>query len=215
MTEIFWTWVAAFFTLSIFSFLYRDNPFYKLAEHIYVGSSAAFWFIYLWYFDVKPKLWDAWKMNVGIEKWILLIPAFLSFLMLLRFIPPLSWLSRWPIAFIVGMGAGLGITGYLQGYLVPQVHATLLPLWEPIYKGFLLNVGHSLNNIILVVGTLTTLVYFFFSKEHKGGIGVLARIGITFIMIAFGASFGYTVMARVSLLIGRVFFLLHNWLHLI
>jgi hypothetical protein len=34
-------------------------------------------------------------------------------------------------------------------------------------------------------------------------------------MIAFGASFGYTVMARVSLLIARVQFLLRDWLHIL
>ena len=34
-------WVAAFFTLAIFSFLYRDNPFYKFAEATVVGVSAA------------------------------------------------------------------------------------------------------------------------------------------------------------------------------
>ena len=34
---------AAFLTLAIFSFLYKDNPFYKFAEHLFVGVSAAFW----------------------------------------------------------------------------------------------------------------------------------------------------------------------------
>jgi hypothetical protein len=33
-------------------------------------------------------------------------------------------------------------------------------------------------------------------------------------MVAFGAAFGYTVMARISLLIGRMQFLLGDWLHL-
>ncbi len=211
MADIIWTWVGAGLTLAIFSFLYRDNPFYKFAEHIYVGSSAAFWFIYLWYFDVKPKLWEAWQINVGLEKWILLVPATLSLFMLCRFIRPIAWISRWAIAFTVGMGAGLGITGFLVGYLVPQVQATFLPLW--VEKGsFLSSLLYSLNNIILVVGTITTILYFYFSKEHKGLLGGAARVGITFIMIAFGASFGYTVMARVSLLIGRIYFLLHNWL---
>jgi hypothetical protein len=32
-------------------------------------------------------------------------------------------------------------------------------------------------------------------------------VGIWVLMVAFGASFGYTVMARISLLIGRVEFL--------
>jgi hypothetical protein len=63
-----------------------------------------------------------------------------------------------------------------------------------------------------VVGLLTTLVFFFFSKEHKGALGGSARIGIYFLMVSFGASYGYTVMARVSLLIGRVMFLLRDWL---
>jgi hypothetical protein len=60
-----------------------------------------------------------------------------------------------------------------------------------------------------------TVAYFYFSREHKGFLGVLSRIGILFIMVAFGASFGYTVMARISLLIGRVDFLFADWLHLV
>ncbi len=206
--DLLFTWIAAGLTLAIFSFLYRDNPFYKFAEHIYVGSAAAYWFIYLWFFDVKPKLIDAWISNTGFERYILIVPAFLSFLMLLRFIPKVAWLSRWAIAFTVGMGAGLGITGAIQGYIVPQVKAGMLPLWTGQW-------GTSLNYIILVVSTVTTLVYFFFSKEHKGGLGFLAKVGIMFIMIAFGASFGSTIMARISLLIGRLYFLFHDWLHLV
>ena len=39
----FWVTFAAFLTLAIMSFLYRDNPFYKFAEHLFVGVSAAYW----------------------------------------------------------------------------------------------------------------------------------------------------------------------------
>lgn len=208
MMDTLFLWIAAFLTLSIFSFLYRDNPFYKIAEHIYVGTAAAYWFIYLYFFDIKPKLIDAWILNVGLERYILLVPGFLSLLMLLRFIPPLAWLSRWAIAFTVGMAAGLGITGSIQGYIVPQLKASILPLWT----GELFS---TVNNLILVFSTLTVLIYFFFSLPHKGGMKILARIGITFIMIAFGASFGSTIMARISLLIGRIYFLLSDWLKLI
>jgi len=59
------------------------------------------------------------------------------------------------------------------------------------------------------------LIYFFFSKEHKGALGGVAKLGIWFLMVAFGASFGYTVMGRVSLLIGRMTFMLRDWLHVI
>ena len=69
-----------------------------------------------------------------------------------------------------------------------------------------------LLTIIIVLGVLSTLIYFYFSHEHVGLLGVTAKIGIWFIMIAFGAHFGYTVMGRVSLLIGRVQFLINDWI---
>ena len=69
--------------------------------------------------------------------------------------------------------------------------------------------------MILVFGTVCALIYFFFSVPHRGPIGGMATAGIWIMMIGFGASFGYTVMARLSLLIGRVLFLLKDWLGLI
>jgi hypothetical protein len=201
------TWLAGFLTLAIFSFLYKDNPFYKLAEHLYVGVSAGYWLIYVAFFDVYPMLIQGFQNETGIEKWILLIPAALGVIMLSRWFPKTAWLSRWPIAFTVGVGAGLGITANIQGYVVPQVQATLLPLTG-------MNVV-SINNLILVVGVVATILYFYFSKPHKGVLGWAARVGIVFIMISFGASFGYTLMARISLLIGRLYFLLSDLLHII
>ncbi|GAI60092.1 unnamed protein product, partial [marine sediment metagenome] len=35
-------WIAAILTLSIYSFLYRDNIFYKFAEHLFVGVSVGY-----------------------------------------------------------------------------------------------------------------------------------------------------------------------------
>ena len=200
--DIIGTWIAATLTIAILSFLYRDNPLYKFAEHLYVGISAGFWVIYTWAFDVKPMLVDRFIQETGIEKWILVIPAVLGIIMLSRWIPKYAWISRIPISFTVGIAAGLGITASLQGFIIPQIQATLLPLT-------------SINNILIVIGVITTLFYFYFSREHKGILGTSSRLGIIFIMVAFGASFGYTVMARISLLIGRVYFLLHDWLHIL
>lgn len=200
--NIFGTWIAAGLTLAIFSFLYRDNPFYKFAEHLYVGVSAGFGVIYVWAFDLKPMLIDRFISEHGVERWILLVPAILGIMMLSRWISKLGYLSRLPIAFTVGIGAGLGITGSVQGFLLPQMQATLLPLT-------------TVNNILLVIGVITTIMYFYFSREFKGTSNLILRVAIVFIMVSFGASFGYTVMARISLLIGRIFFLLSDWLHII
>jgi hypothetical protein len=86
--------------------------------------------------------------------------------------------------------------------LLPQISDTLRPLV-------------NVNNIVVFVGCITTLFYFYFSREHTGALGAVSRIGIIFIMIGFGASFGYTVMSRISLLIGRFYFLFHDWLPII
>lgn len=204
--DIIGTWIAATLTIAIFSFLYKDNPLYRAAEHIYVGISAGFAVIYAWAFDVYPMLVDTFKTNLNarnyLEAYILILPALLGIIMLLRSIPKLVWLSRWPISFTIGIGAGLGLIASVQGYLLPQISDTLRPLI-------------NLNNAVIYIGVITTLTYFYFSKEHKGLLGALSRIGIVFIMVAFGASFGYTVMARVSLLIGRFYFLFHDWVPII
>lgn len=194
-------WIAAGLTLFIYSFLYKDNPFYKFAEHLYVGITAGYWLIYTWAYTIQPMLLDPIIKN---KEFILIIPAFFGIIMLTRWFPSISWLSRWSIAFTVGIGAGLGVTGSIQGFILPQMKSTILPLTGFNFATF--------NNLLIVFGVITTLVYFYFSKEHKGLLGKGAKIGMTFIMIAFGASFGYTVMARISLLIGRIYFLIFDWL---
>jgi hypothetical protein len=73
----------------------------------------------------------------------------------------------------------------------------------------------SINNFLILLGVVSVLIYFFFSLEHKGVIGGVSKIGVWFLMIAFGASFGFTVMARMSLLIGRIQFLIRDWLGII
>jgi hypothetical protein len=70
-------------------------------------------------------------------------------------------------------------------------------------------------NWIIFLGVFCGLIYFYFSKEHKGAFGFASRIGVWILMITFGASFGYTVMGRISLLVGRLTFLFHDWLGLI
>jgi hypothetical protein len=197
--EFFGISVAAFFTLSLYSFLYKDNPFYKIAEHIFAGISAGYYVGLVWHSVIKQQLWlPLFREN----RFLLIIPALFGILMFARFIPRLSWLSRLSLAFVIGNTAGITIIQQLHGMVLPQVRSTFL------------NVA-TFTGIVMVVGVISTLIYFYFSKEHKGALGLVAQIGIWFIMISFGASFGYTVMARVSLLIGRAQFLLTNWLHII
>jgi hypothetical protein len=200
--EIIQIWVAAFFTLAIFSFLYRDNPFYKLAEHIFAGLSAGYYVGLVWDTVIIQRLWD--PMVAG--SWWLFIPGALGVLMFARLSPRHSWLSRISLAFVMGNTAGVFLISQLHGIVLPQMRTTMLALGGT--DGF----SSALLAIVIVVGTISTLIYFYFSKEHEGLLGATAKVGIWFIMVSFGASFGYTVMARISLLIGRVYFLANEWL---
>ncbi|MBN1593109.1 MAG: hypothetical protein JW941_07690 [Candidatus Coatesbacteria bacterium] len=211
--EAFWTWVAAFLTLCIFSFLYKDNPFYKFAEHLVVGVSVGYFVIIDYYNYLKPNvvvpLGNTIRTGEHLINLLLIVPILMGFLMLLRVSPKYGSLSRLSIAFLMGVNSGVAIGPTMEAWMIQQIKATIFDFknLEFFYTG--------LNALLLLIGVITTLIFFFFSKEHKGALGGGARIGVTFLMVGFGASFGYTVMARISLLIGRLQFLLKDWLGLI
>jgi hypothetical protein len=278
MATLFWTTLGAILTLSIYSFLYKDNPFYKFAEHLVVGVSAGYYLvIYYWNYIDSNVVGPVFQLSIageaipflGLEWWMAFIPGLLGLLLYMRFFPKVAWVGRWPLGIYMGGYAGLGLSPVMQARVITQLGANGLPLAgveDPFAQttnaalgvvifavmvyllvgrrhmgagntfvrvaaimvaaviavaGYfalsLLSGGGvvSLTNVLLVLGLLGTLAYFFFSMKHRGVLGGLARIGIVFLMVGFGASFGYTVMSRVSLLIGRVGFLLHDWLHLI
>jgi len=212
MAEIIGIWLGAFLTLGIISFLYGDNPWYKLCEAIFVGSSAGYWFITLFWDNIYSKFY----LGVADDK-MLLVGAVLGLLMLMRLFSKIGWVSRWPLAFIVGAIAGFYLINYFSSNVVFQVNATIMPLFSDGYGNSLFSAspGQIINNFLIAGGTFSGLVYFFFSKEHKGVFGGTAKVGIWVIMITFGASFGYTVMSRMSLLIGRMDFIFGDWLGLI
>jgi hypothetical protein len=223
----FGVWVAALLTLFIFSFLYKDNPLYKFAEHVFVGVSAGYYIVLNFWTVVVPNLYDPlvrsfagrdpltgaavvqpggpFSATLGDYRGFLVLPGILGVLLFSRMIPRIEWLSRWSLAVIIGTYVGIKTTGFAQADLVAQVQGSLRSLWTG-------SLGTSVNAVLFTIGLVTSLLFFFYSREHKGTLGVLARTGIVFLMVSFGAGYGYTVMARLSLLIGRFQFLLEEWL---
>jgi hypothetical protein len=196
--------VAGLLTLAILSFLYRDNPIYKMAESLLIGVSIGYTLVIVWSSTLmdllfKPLFFDG--------SYALAIPLILGLLMFTRFHPETSSLSRLPIAVMIGSGAGIAIPVMLEARTLKQMSATVVPLMT---KSGL----PDISAIVVIVGVLTTLSYFYFSREHKGLLGQSAKIGTYFLMIFFGATFGFTVMSRMSTFIGRMEFLLTDFLHL-
>ncbi len=209
-------WVAAFLTLSIYSVLYRDNPFYRFAEHLFVGVSVGYGIVLSIYQGFIPFAWNPFFAAVTGESaigFIKLIPICIGLLFFARLSPRHTWLIRYPIAILIGFGAGVAIPNVLRANIFEQTRGTIAPFAE-IAAGTLSGWG-IFEAVLMVVGVICTLTYFFFSVEHRGPVKWLSKVGIAFLMIGFGSAFGNTVMGRVALLIQRVDFLLNDWLNII
>ena len=225
--------VAAGLTLVMYSFLYRDNALFKIAENLYVGVALGYGAIITWQQALRPEVFEpffnaptsAAFLNELLHR---TVPIILGILLLTRLSRKHGWLSRYSYALMIGWAAGVGIPVTTHSFILKQLEAAIVPFQKAVadsaagaaapaamsWAWFLQVAFPVLGAVVVMVGTVAVLWYFFFSVEHKRVGGVVSKLGIWFLMISFGASFGYTVMGRVSLLIGRVQFLLFDWLKL-
>jgi len=191
-------WLAALGSLAIYSFLYKDNPVYRVAEQILVGLSVGYLVVITVRSTLLPRVvepvaaGDPWGLVAAI--WVLL--------MWTRISHRTGWLSRLPLAVIVGAGAGLSVPAMLKARILVQLGAVLRP-------------EVTLNVVIGAVGVASTLAYFYFTRPQAGPFKAAAKLGTWYLMIFFGATFGFTIMSRLSLLVGRSEFLLGRWLGLL
>jgi len=227
--EVVWVWVGAFLTLCILSFLYRDNPFYRFGEHLFVGVSNGYLVSFMFHRVIMPvmivPLGGAFRsagesgLSWGLfnplapQNFLLIVPGLIGCLYFARFIRGAEWLVRIPIGIFMGYYTGLSVPAQFEGVVFPQMQSTLVTRADFAGSG-----GSAMGgfwSLVVLLGVIGTLCYFFFSREHKGIWKLGAKTGIVFVMVGFGASFGFTVMARVSLAIGRFLFLLRDWLGII
>lgn len=201
-----WVWVSALITIGIYSVLFKDNPVYQFLESVFVGMAAGYLVVVNWFSFLKPTVVDEIG---GKGHYSLIIPIVLGLLVYTRYSKTLGWLSRYTTSFMMGIGAGYVLTKDLKPLFLAQAKATMLPLWV---EG---NIAQSLNNTLIVVGVVCSLMYFFFTVKRSGAFGFGTRIGRWILMVAFGAAFGNTVMGRVSVTLGRFQFILTDWLGIV
>lgn len=220
--ETFGIWVSALLTLMVYSYLLGDNPLFRLAEHLFVGSAVGYAAVVACHSVLRTQLILPLAYDFQ-ANWPLLIPVVLGLLLLTKARPSIAWVGNSAMALLFGVGAALSIGGALSGTILPQVQATFVSLSPTHLGGGLVGWGLAVDNLILVVGTIAVLFYFAFNASRDNSLARIragflkpwAGVGRWLIMITFGAIFANTVMARVSLLIGRVQFLLGDWLHLL
>jgi hypothetical protein len=213
------TLVAIVLTLFVFSYLLGDNILYRLAEHIFVGVAVGYAVVVVFHNVLAPKLLTPLVEALGDGEWVqvvlMLIPLLLGLLLLTKPLKSLSWLGSLSVAFLLGVGAALAISGALLGTLFPQVDATA----DLSYHIERYGPGLGLfSGLVVLVGATGVLLHFHFSRGGEGllyglrdrVVQVWGGLGRWFILVAFAAILATTFMSRLSLLVGRLQFLLDS-----
>ncbi len=215
-------WVGALATLGIFSFLWKENPVYRFFEHLFMGLGLGWGIVWTWTNVLEPKwLKPMLGLNVAAGErypwynafWILAL--FAGAMWYFIFTRKHKWIARIIIGFFIGTGAGLGIQGFFRMYL-PQITASFKSVWIRTTNSAGEKVLHwkaMVDNLVFLVTFYCSMIYFIFTfRRDRPVFKHAAAAGRWFMMIAFGAMFGSTVMARLSLLIERVQFLWVDWI---
>lgn len=200
-------WVAALLTLMVYSFLIADNPLFRLAEHLLVGTALGYATVVVVEQVLLPSVVQVVFPPRGdwLASLVTALGLLLGLLLCFWLARPTRWLASWPLAIVLGVGAALTVGGSLIGTLIPQVGATFLPL-----------AGASwLNNLVTVVVVLAALGYFFFAVRRDRPLGrviqAVSRFGRWCLMVALGSFLGTRAISLLSALVERFQFLA-RWL---
>lgn len=202
-------WLAALMSLGIYSYLYKENPFFRVCEHLYLGLSLAHLAVMGW-----TNVRDLGVKEIARGNMLVLIPLVLGVLLFTRFSSKLSWMSRYPLAYLMGVAGAVTITGVIDAGIISQIRGAIVPLT-------------SINSVVALACNVAAISVFFFilgsgEPKQKVNAGLLTNLirvssaaGRFVLMVSFGAVFGTTIMARLGLFIPRLRFLFGDWIHLI
>ena len=211
--------ISFLLTLMVFSYLIGDNPAFRIAIHIFIGVASGYVAAVTWHQVLYPRLFVPLISGSTPERLLLLVPLLAGLLLLLKISPKTARFGTPSMAFLVGVGAAVAIGGAVMGTLFPQSRAAMVALdmtgagqyWlERLTEGF-----------VMLVGTVTTLVYFHFgAKATAGGpqrsrlVNVLGWVGQVFIAVTFGVLFAGVFVAAMTALIERMNFIVRFLLSL-
>jgi hypothetical protein len=205
--------VAFVLTLMVFSYIFGDNPLYRLAQHVLVGVVAGYAIVVAYHSVLRPRLVEPLATDPTGNA-LLIIPILLSILLIMKSRRSLSWWGNTAMAYLFGVGAALAVGGALIGSLATQVQAS----WNVLQLGDypMSDALNIVSAIIITLGATGVLMYFYYYAPAEGAprrpLTALrlawGRVGRWFILVALGAIFANLMVARLSLLIGRIRFLL-------
>jgi len=190
-------WVGGVLTVAIYSYmLYKENPLYRIAEHIYIGIAFAIQGV------VAVQNTRRIAINPLLEgNLVFIIPILLGLGMYTVFSSEYRWVSRYSIATLVGVMLAVVTSGTLVPNIINQVKSTIT---APTGAGLM----EWVNFYYIGFGTICAVLYFLFTREHTGVLKPASRVGRLVIMVGLGVMFGNTVLFRMAMLSGRIQYIL-------
>ena len=185
-------WIGALWVIFVYSFIIRDNPLFKFCEATMIGTTAGVFTVIA--FDNIKKL--ALLPLIEKQAYINMIPLIIGILMFAQVSRRHIYLSRLPIAIMLGGGIGVAMSRTITSNIVKQLSVIMVKLPKTPYE--------ILNIIILIVGLLGTLLVFTYTRERKGPFGWVTKIGEYLMMAAMGSTFGLLITMRVTYVITRL-----------
>lgn len=222
MCDVLGVWLAALLTILVFTYLIRDSFLFRIASGLLVGTAIGFAGAVVISNVLLPLLFRMIDEILGLpDSWIALVldvlPVVLGVSLLVRLTPTFraTTFSNLGLAYLFGIGAALTIGGALAGNLVPQLAATMSISLAP--QDSLLQWA---NGFVILIGTIGAFLAFRFiqpgTRPWQRAYDAVTRgwgtLGRGFIMIAFGAILASLILARVTALVGQLYFLVHDWL---
>jgi hypothetical protein len=208
--------VGLFLTLCVFSYLLGDNAFFRVAIHVFIGVVAAYTLTVAFYNVIWPQLILPLITGSQADLLFVLVPLLLGALLLTKAAPRLTGWGGISVAYLVGVAVATAIGGTVLGTLFPQIGAAInLFDRRNMPDSGIDFVLAAVDSLIILVGTVATLVYFQFSVRARANqppkrprwVDGAALIGQIFIAISFGTIFAGTYAAALTAFVERWHFL--------
>jgi len=186
--------LGVFFGMAILSFSFKDNPIYKFVESLYLGSAAG----YVLIMNLNRAYTEGF-LSLSKDP-LLLIPILLGIMMYARLFKQISWVSRYPLAFLTALGIGVSTRTLIETDVLKQISSSALPLI--VFNQGSFDIIKTFSNLIIIISVSTVVSYFLYSREQKGILKTSTNIGLSFMMIGFGTAVATSLLSRVSKTIG-------------
>jgi len=181
--------VTSIFTMMIWSILYRENSFYGLAQSIYIGLALGYTIS-----RFTDTLYGSVLIPLASGEISYLFVIFFGLLILSTLSKKYRYLARWSMSLLIGVGTGLAVRGGIYPMVINQIKGITRPIIVSSPTG-------SINNIIILIGTLTSLSYFFFTVKQTPATNNISKIGRIFLMVLLGAGFAGGIIENISFVI--------------